>query len=85
MTVEAFLSRKPVRHHHRRRRAARVRDATARTGLVAAPDPEAVAEAIDRLCESAGERDSARWARRAIARVEDITWDHVIDRLTESV
>ena len=49
VTVEAFLSRKPVRHHHRRRRAARVRDRRRERDGDARPSPRSLADAIDRL------------------------------------
>jgi glycosyltransferase involved in cell wall biosynthesis len=81
VTVEAFLSRKPV-----------VTTADAggvlefvtdgETGLVAEASPDALALAIDRLWSlpEARLRDMGEAGR---ARVEGITWDHVIDRLTE--
>jgi glycosyltransferase involved in cell wall biosynthesis len=83
VTVEAFLSRKPV-----------VTTADAggplefvthgETGLVSEPAPEALAAAIDELFSmpAAALRDMGA---RGEARVADITWDHVIDRLTESL
>jgi glycosyltransferase involved in cell wall biosynthesis len=81
VTVEAFLSGKPV---------LTTTDAGGPlefvthevTGLVAPPEPEAIAEAIDRLWELpvARLREMGAEGRR---RVQDITWDRVIDRLTE--
>jgi glycosyltransferase involved in cell wall biosynthesis len=83
VTVEAFSSAKPV---------VTTTDAggplefvtEGETGLVAEPTPEAVAEAIDRLyaLSPASLRDMGEAGRR---RVAGITWDHVIDRLTESL
>ena len=83
VTVEAFLSRKPV---------VTTTDAggvlefvqDGETGLVAAPLPEALADAIDRLwaLPEARLREMGEAGR---ARVEGISWDHVIDRLTESL
>ena len=83
VTVEAFLSEKPV---------VTTRDAggplefvTHRdTGLVAEPTPEAIAETIDALwaLPPARLREMGALGR---SRVVDITWDHVIDRLTESL
>ena len=83
VTVEAFLSSKPV---------VTTTDAggplefvTAdETGVVAEPEPEAIADAIDRLwaLPEARLREMGEAGRR---RVEGITWDHVIDRLTESL
>jgi glycosyltransferase involved in cell wall biosynthesis len=83
VTVEAFLSRKPV-----------VTTADAggplefvtdgETGVVTAPDPESVAMAIDRVW-SEPERRLREMGEAGLARVRDITWDHVIDRLTESL
>ncbi|HEY3119707.1 MAG TPA: glycosyltransferase family 4 protein [Vicinamibacteria bacterium] len=83
VTVEAFLSGKPV---------VTTTDAGGPlefvthdvTGLVAAPRPEAIAEAIDRLWQlpMARLRAMGEEGRR---RVQDITWDRVIDRLTEGL
>jgi glycosyltransferase involved in cell wall biosynthesis len=83
VTVEAFLSKKPV---------VTTTDAggplefvtEGESGLVAAPSPEAVAEVIDRLwtLPEARLRDLGE---AGLARVEGISWDHVIDRLTESL
>jgi glycosyltransferase involved in cell wall biosynthesis len=83
VTVEAFLSRKPV---------VTTSDAggvlefvtDGETGLVAEPTPEAVAESIDALWA----RPEARlreMGEAGRARVAGITWDTVIDRLTESI
>ena len=81
VTVEAFLSGKPV---------VTTTDAGGPlefvthdvTGLVAAPNPEAIAEAIDRLWQlpTARLRAMGEEGRR---RVQGITWDRVIDALTE--
>lgn len=83
VTVEAFLSRKPV---------LTATDAggplefvtEGETGVVAEPDPESVAEGIDRLF-SLPESRLREMGEAGRARVEDITWDHVIDRLTETI
>jgi glycosyltransferase involved in cell wall biosynthesis len=83
VTVEAFLSRKPV---------VTTSDAggplefvtDGETGVVAAPEPDAIAAAIDRLwarpLATLGE-----WGEAGHARVRDITWDNVIERLTGAV
>jgi glycosyltransferase involved in cell wall biosynthesis len=83
VTVEAYLSRKPV---------VTTTDAggplefvtDGESGLVADPTAEAIAAAIDRLWAlppaRLGEMGQAGWSR-----VEDITWDRVIDRLTEGL
>jgi glycosyltransferase involved in cell wall biosynthesis len=83
VTVEAFLSRKPV-----------VTTADAggvlefvtdgETGLVAEPSPEALAEAVDRIWSfpEARLRDLGEAGRK---RVAGISWDRVIDRLTEGL
>jgi len=81
VTVEAFLSGKPV---------LTTTDAggplefvtDGETGIVTPPDPEALAAGIDRLFESplARLREMGEQGRR---RVEGISWDHVIDHLTE--
>ena len=83
VTVEAFLSGKPV---------VTTTDAGGplefvthgETGLVAEPEPEAIADAIDGLwaLPEARRREMGEAGRR---RVEGITWDHVIDRLTETL
>ncbi|HUG53098.1 MAG TPA: glycosyltransferase family 4 protein [Vicinamibacteria bacterium] len=83
VTVEAFLSGKPV---------VTTSDAggvlefvtTGRTGLVAEPVPEAIAAAIDELwaLPEARLRDMGEAGRASVA---DISWDRVIDRLTESI
>ena len=83
VTVEAFLSGKPV---------ITTTDAGGPlefvspdvTGVVAAPDADALAESIDRLWEwpEGRLRDMGAQGR---ARVAGITWDGVIDRLTESL
>jgi glycosyltransferase involved in cell wall biosynthesis len=83
VTVEAFLSGKPV---------LTTTDAggplefvsEGETGLVANPDPEALAASIDRLwgMPEGRLRDMGEAGR---ARVAGITWDGVIDRLTEGL
>jgi glycosyltransferase involved in cell wall biosynthesis len=83
VTVEAFFSGKPV---------VTTTDAGGplefvthgETGLVAEPTPEALAAAIDQL------REMPPAALRSMgeagfARVKPISWDHVIDRLTETL
>jgi glycosyltransferase involved in cell wall biosynthesis len=82
VTVEAFLSRKPV---------VTTTDAggplefvtDGECGAVAAPDPRSVAAAIDRLYEWPESRLREMGAL-GYERVKGITWEHVIDRLTES-
>jgi glycosyltransferase involved in cell wall biosynthesis len=83
VTVEAFLSSKPV---------ITSTDAggplefvtDGETGVVTAPEPEAIAAGIDRLwaLPPARLREMGEAGR---ARVAGITWDHVIDRLTETI
>jgi glycosyltransferase involved in cell wall biosynthesis len=83
VTVEAFLSRKPV---------VTTTDAggplefvsDGENGAVAAPDPDSVAAAIDALFETRDDR-LREMGDRGHHRVKDITWDHVIDRLVEAV
>jgi glycosyltransferase involved in cell wall biosynthesis len=83
VTVEAFLSRKPV---------LTTRDAggplefvsDGETGWVSEPTADAVAEAIDALWSAPVAR-LRELGEAGHARVRDISWDHVIDRLTEGV
>ena len=83
VTVESFLSRKPV---------VTTTDAggplefvtSGETGLVAEPAPEAVAAAIDELW-ALPEARLREMGEAGFARVRDINWDHVIDRLTEGL
>ncbi len=83
VTVEAFLSRKPV---------VTTTDAggplefvgEGETGVVTAPDPEAIAAGIDRLWDLSDSQLKAL-GDAGYERVKDITWDAVIDQLTESI
>jgi len=83
VTVEAFLSRKPV---------LTTTDAggplefvtDGETGIVTAPDPDAIAAGIDRLWREPEAR-LREMGEAGLARVREITWDHVIDRLTETL
>jgi glycosyltransferase involved in cell wall biosynthesis len=83
VTVEAYLSSKPV---------VTTTDAggplefvtDGEDGLVAAPEPEAIAAAIDRMWEMPASRLQAM-GEAGRRRVADISWDHVIDRLTEAL
>jgi glycosyltransferase involved in cell wall biosynthesis len=83
VTVEAFLSGKPV---------VTTTDAGGplefvshgENGVVAAPDADALAAAIDGLFQLPEARLSEMGAA-GHARVSGITWDHVIDCLTESL
>jgi glycosyltransferase involved in cell wall biosynthesis len=83
VTVEAFLSRKPV---------LTTTDAGGplefvshgETGVVAAPEAGAIADAIDALWAEPVARLAA-WGDAGRSRVVGITWDHVIDRLTEGL
>jgi glycosyltransferase involved in cell wall biosynthesis len=81
--VEAFLSGKPV---------ITTTDAGGplefvthgETGHVAAPDPDSVAASIDALWQLPESR-LEEMGRAGRARVAGITWDRVIDRLTEGL
>ena len=83
VTVEAFLSGKPV---------VTTTDAggplefvtDAQTGVVAEPTPEALADAIDRFW-ALSEPTLTEMGNAGRSRVAGISWDHVIDRLTESI
>ena len=82
VTVEAFLSRKPV---------VTTTDAggplefvtDGESGLVAEPTPEAIAATIDRLW-ALPETRLRELGEAGHARVAGISWDHVIDRLVEA-
>jgi len=83
VTVEAFLSGKPV---------LTTSDAggplefvtDGESGLVTAPDPDAIAEGIDRLFEMPEAR-LRELGERGRERVSGITWDRVIGALTEGL
>jgi glycosyltransferase involved in cell wall biosynthesis len=83
VTVEAFLSGKPV---------VTTTDSggplefvtDGETGAVAPPDPEALAARIDALWEQP-ESALRAWGAAGRERVAGITWDGVIDRLTETL
>jgi glycosyltransferase involved in cell wall biosynthesis len=83
VTVEAFLSSKPVLTTSD---AGGVLEfvSDGETGLVSEPSPEALADAIDRAwaLPEARLRELGEAGR---ARVADISWDRVIDRLTEGL
>lgn len=83
VTVEAFLSRKPVVTAADSGGPLEFVEADA-TGFVAAPEPEALAEAIDRLWRLPIAR-LREMGDEAARRVAGITWDAVVDRLTELV
>jgi glycosyltransferase involved in cell wall biosynthesis len=83
VTVESFLSRKPV---------VTTTDAggplefvsAGETGLVAEPAPESIAAAIDELW-ALPEARLREMGEAGLRRVRDINWDTVIDRLTEGL
>jgi glycosyltransferase involved in cell wall biosynthesis len=83
VTVESFLSRKPV---------LTTTDAGGPlefvvdgvNGVVTAPDPLSVAAGIDRVFALPGAR-LAEMGAEGHGRVSGITWDHVIDTLTEGL
>ena len=83
VTVEATLSRKPVLTTLDSGGPLEfVTDDV--TGLVAEPSPEALADAIDRLWRLPAAR-LAEMGRAGLERVAGISWDHVIDTLTEGL
>jgi glycosyltransferase involved in cell wall biosynthesis len=82
VTVEAFLSGKPVLTTTDSGGPLEFVDAE--SGLITSPEPEAVAEGIDRLWELP-ERRLREMGEAGRARVAGITWDHVLDRLTETL
>jgi len=83
VTVEAFLSRKPVITTTDAGGPLEFVDAD-ETGVVTAPDPEAIADGIDRLFALPRARLSEMGAAGQV-RVKGITWDRVIDTLTASL
>ena len=85
MTVEAFLSRKPVVTTADAGGAAGVRDRRARRASSRSPTPGAIAARHRHACGRWPEARLREMGEAGYARVADITWDHVIDRLTESI
>jgi glycosyltransferase involved in cell wall biosynthesis len=83
VTVEAFLSRKPVVTASDSGGPLEFVEEGA-TGFVAAPAPDALAHAIDRLL-ALPETALAEMGHEAARRVAGINWDTVVDRLTELV
>jgi glycosyltransferase involved in cell wall biosynthesis len=83
VTVESFLSRKPVVTTTDSGGVLEfVEDGV--NGTVAAPEPDALAEAIDRLW-ALPEARLQELGAEGHSRVQGISWDGVIDRLTESI
>jgi glycosyltransferase involved in cell wall biosynthesis len=83
VTVEAFLSEKPVVTTHDA--GGPLEFVTAdENGIVSEPEPAAIADGIDRLfaLPEARLRELGEAGR---LRVAGISWDHVIDRLTETL
>ena len=83
VTVESFLSRKPVVTTTDSGGVLEfVKDEV--NGAVVSPEPGALAEAIDRIW-ALPEARLKEMGEEGHARVEGISWDRVIDRLTESI
>jgi glycosyltransferase involved in cell wall biosynthesis len=83
VTVEAFLSRKPVLTTRDSGGPLEfVEDGV--SGVVTEPTPEAIAEGVDRLFELPATR-LKDLGEAGHERVRDINWDLVIDRLTETL
>lgn len=82
VTVESFLSRKPVVTTSDAGGPLEFVDGD--TGMVADPDPESIARAVDVLWTKPESR-LREMGEAGYLRVKDISWDHVIDRLTESI
>ncbi|MCC7416503.1 MAG: glycosyltransferase family 4 protein [Acidobacteria bacterium] len=78
VTLEAFLARKPVITTTDAGGPLEFVEHEA-TGLVAAPDPESIAAAIERLASDRA--CAARLGDAGFERARAITWDAVIDRL----
>ena len=82
VTLEAFLARKPVITTTDSGGVLEfVEDGV--TGLVAPPEPEALAECIDRL--AARPALAAGLGDAGYERVKDITWDAVVEELTRDL
>jgi glycosyltransferase involved in cell wall biosynthesis len=81
VTLESFASRKPV---------ITCTDsggplelvADGETGLVVSPEPERIAEAIDRLAEDRAAARSFGEAGFARTQAQDLSWDRVVQELT---
>jgi glycosyltransferase involved in cell wall biosynthesis len=83
VTVESFLSRKPVITSSDAGGPLEfVEDGV--SGYVAAPEPGALADSLDRLF-SLPEARLREMGEAGHGRVAHITWDVVVDRLTESI
>jgi glycosyltransferase involved in cell wall biosynthesis len=83
VTVESFLSRKPVITSSDAGGPLEfVEDGV--SGYVAAPEPDVLAEAVDRLFSLSASRLREMGAA-GHERVASITWEAVVDRLTESI
>jgi glycosyltransferase involved in cell wall biosynthesis len=83
VTVESFLSGKPVLTTTDAGGPLEfVTDGV--SGVVAPPEPEALADAVDRLW-GAPEAELRAMGEEGRSRVADITWDRVVDRLTETL
>lgn len=83
VTVEAFLSRKPVVTASDSGGPLEFVEDGA-SGFVAPPEPVALAAAIDRLWRL-GDKQLREMGEDAVARVASISWDSVVDQLTELV
>ena len=81
VTLEAFLARKPVVTAEDSGGPLEFVDEGV-TGAVRAPDPEALAAAIDDL--AADRERAARLGEAGFARASAISWDHVIDALLDA-
>jgi glycosyltransferase involved in cell wall biosynthesis len=80
VTLEAFYAGKPVLTSHD---SGGVLDfvRTGETGLIAAPDPQAMAAAIDQLSDSPAERRQWGEAARAQIQARNINWPETVKRL----
>jgi glycosyltransferase involved in cell wall biosynthesis len=83
VTLEAFLSRKPVVTASDSGGPLEFVEDGA-SGIVTAPEPAALAEAIDRLW-GLSEKQLREMGENAAGRVASINWETVVDRLTELV
>lgn len=81
ITFESFLSGKPVLTTNDSGEPALIVE-EGKTGFVTEPTPEALAERMDWIWQHAAEVE--RMSEACLARVAEVTWDRLVDRLLEA-